>query len=138
LSPKKENIDDNKFDSQNLSYVFSMFAKEMEVSNRNNIILNFFKYVNQFVNQNFIKYDIPKLSKIDFNKLSYIKQIEYRQKRNNEFAKIKNLKKELVHVKNDLIEETLKSDKKYHKWIDKQKKNIFTGDNVTNKFTVPN
>ena len=124
-SPKREFINDNKFDSQNLSYVFSMFAKEMEVSNRNNIILNFFKYINQFVNQNFIKYDVPKLSKIEFNKLSYVKQIEYRQKRADEFTRIKDLKKELMYVKNDLAEETLKSDKKYHKWINEHKKIIF-------------
>ena len=124
-NPNLENINENKFDSKNLSYVFSMFSKDMDVAFKNNIVLNFFKYVHQFVNQNFIKRTVLRMSKEDFKKLTHLQQIEYRKNKSEECDRIKNLKRELFLVKNDLIEETFKSDKKYHEWIEENAKLIF-------------
>jgi len=118
------NIDDYKFDSSNLSYIFNMFATEMATSYKNNITLNFFKYVHQYVNQFFIKYD-SKLSKDEYDKLSSNEQTTLKLNIKNEKSKIQDLKKELLLVKIDLVKQTKQSNIKYHEWIDKHKKIIF-------------
>ena len=87
------------FDSKNLSYINGEFASEMVTSYCNNIELNFYKYVSQFINQNF---------KDDKN--------------------IKKDKSILWKIKKDVIYGTSESDKKYHKWIKKYKKLILPND----------
>ena len=67
----------------------------MRISYENNIKLNFFKYICQYVNQNF--------------KEKHNKQIDKCTKNKTELRKI--LKKELMDVKKDLIKCTLRSDK---------------------------
>ena len=121
------NIDDYKFDATNLSYIIDQYEKEMEISVKNNITFNFFKYVHQFINQTFIKKTIKALTKEEFKKLSKTEQIDYNIKKKTENDKIKELKKELYFVKNDLCDnnEELTSDPKYHTWIKDNKKIIF-------------
>lgn len=121
------NIEDCKFDSINLSYIFNLFATEMATSYTNHIILNFFKYVNQYVNQNFIKKDIKRLTKDEYKDLSKNEQDKYNLKISEQHKKNKIIKEEINLVKSDLIDEpiTLKSDKKYHEWINLNKKIIF-------------
>lgn len=121
------NIEDYKFDATNLSYIINEYQEEMEISVRNNITLNFFKYVHQFVNQTFIKKTIKALTKEEFKKLSNIEQIDYNIKKKKEDDQIRELKRELHFVKNDLCDNNkeLTSDPKYHKWINDNKKVIF-------------
>ena len=107
--------------------MLQIYQEEMEISVRNNITLNFFKYVHQFVNQTFIKKTVKTLTKEEFKKLSKVKQIDHNIKKKTENDKIKELKKELYFVKNDLCDnnEELMSDPKYHIWIKDSKKIIF-------------
>ena len=113
-------IDDIKFDSNNMSYIYKLFASEMEISYNNNINLNFFKYVHQFVNQHFLlknltlpKHEIANMSPEERD--NYYKIINENRKQNAL------IKKELVNVKEDIILDTNKSDPKYHDWIKKTK-----------------
>jgi hypothetical protein len=46
-----DNINDFKFDATNLSYIYGVEIDEIVKSYKNNIKLNFFKYVHQYVNQ---------------------------------------------------------------------------------------
>jgi hypothetical protein len=126
-------IEKYKLDSKNLSYIFNSFATEMETSYKNNIQLNFFKYLNQYVNENFITKKVKKLSKSDYLKLSKDDRIIYRKNLEEEGERIKEIKKELKLVKDDLIDGTLFSDKKYHKWIKENKDKILPA--LTEKIT---
>jgi hypothetical protein len=118
-------INEYKFDSTNLSYIFNLFAKEMEISYKNNIILNFFKRVNQYVNQIFIEKNVTRLTKNNYQLLTKNEKSEYSCKIIDENERIKAVKKEINLVKNDLFDDTLLSDKKYHKWIKENKNIIF-------------
>ena len=110
-------IDESKFNSTNLSYIFNLAAKEMEISYKNNIRLNFFKYLNQFVNESFIETSITRLTHEEFKKLSDTEKYKYKLEMAEEKKKIKKLKTELHGVKQDLINNTLKAQEIYHKWI---------------------
>jgi hypothetical protein len=104
--PKKENeLLCNEFkalhsfdleNGKNLSSVLSYYATTILTSIENNIKLHFFDYVNRFIN-------------------SYFKHLYKDRLNNKEFNK--QLYKELHYVKSDIINGTLKSDEKYHNWI---------------------
>jgi len=128
------NTDDYKFNATNLSYIINVYQEEMEINVRNNITLNFFKYVHQFVNQTFIKNKIKVIKKEELKKLSKYEQIKYNNKKKEEYDKINKLKKELYFVKNDLCDnnEIFTSESKYHKWIKDNKNIIFP--NLDNKY----
>jgi hypothetical protein len=121
-----ENVyNDYKYDSTHLSYIIHLFAKEMEIAYKNNVILNFFKYVEKYVNQFFIIHDVKKMPSDEFRKLNKDKQTEHRNNLKLDQERIKKIRIEIRFVKDDLINNTLKSDKKYHKWIKEHKKIIF-------------
>lgn len=126
-SEKIINIEDLKFDATNLSYITGFFAEQMEVMFRNNIIINFFKYVHQYVNSFFISCEVPKMSRKDFKKLSNKEKQEYLNRKHEETIKNKAIRTEIMEVKNDLCENrsVYKSDKKYHNWINENKSIIF-------------
>jgi len=48
-----DDIDKYKYDSRKLSYILQLSSKEMIIGYNNNIKLNFFKYVHQYINQTF-------------------------------------------------------------------------------------
>jgi hypothetical protein len=81
---------------KNLSSILSYYATTILTSIENNIKLHFFDYVNRFIN-------------------SYFKHL-YKDRLNDKEFK-KQLYKELYSVKSDIINGTLKSDEKYHNWI---------------------
>jgi hypothetical protein len=83
-------------DGKNLSSVFDYYAITILTSIENNIKLHFFDYVNRFIN-------------------SYFKHINKDNLNDKEFKK--QLFKELHSVKSDILNGTLKSDEKYHNWI---------------------
>jgi hypothetical protein len=68
----------------------------------NNIKLNFFNYVRQYVNSTF---------KLQFK--DQLEQSQYGEK--TELKKL--LKKDLYQIKEDMINNTLNSNNKYHNWI---------------------
>lgn len=93
---------ENKLDGINLSQIIAYTSVSMLTCIENNIKMNFLNYIRKFVN----------CSYADHNKeiLEKLKGIEKK-----EMNKI--LKKELCTVKEDLINNTLLSNEKYHKWI---------------------
>jgi len=97
----------SKFDGTNLSYIYSTASEQMVISFRNNIQINYTKYLCQYVNK---LYCIPK---------------EYSPEHK------KQMKKELNQVKKDLIEGTLNSYPKYHNWINEHKQSILPNNIVS-------
>ena len=104
----EKNINNYKFNACNLSYVLRSLADQMRISYLNNIQMNFFKYLRQYVNQSF--------------KNKHEELIKKCQKGKSILRK--KLKRELNEIKNDLINNTLTCDKKYHKWVINNKKLI--------------
>ena len=83
-------------DGSNLSAILEYYITTMITSIENNIKMHFFDYIKRFVN-------------------SYFKHIHKEQLENKEFKK--NLYKELYLVKNDIINNTLTCNEKYHNWL---------------------
>jgi hypothetical protein len=88
---------------KNLSSILDYYAITILTSIENNIKLHFFDYVNRFIN-------------------SYFKHINKDNLNDKEFKK--HLFKELHSVKLDIINGTLKSDEKYHNWINEYRYKI--------------
>jgi hypothetical protein len=83
-------------DGSNLSSILDYYATTMITAIENNIKLHFFDYIKRFIN-------------------SYFKHIYQDQIQNKEFKK--QLYKEINVVKNDIINNTLTCDEKYHIWL---------------------
>jgi len=83
-------------DGSNLSSILDYYATTMITAIENNIKMRFFDYIKRFVN-------------------SYFKHIYQEQMENKEFKK--QIYKEINLVKNDIINNTLTCDKKYHSWL---------------------
>ncbi len=90
-------------DGKNLSAILDYYAITMLTSITNNIKIHFFEYVNRFIN-------------------SYFKAT-YKVEINNKVFK-KQLFKELRMVKNDILNNTLLCDEKYHTWINENRYKI--------------
>ena len=98
----------NLMNGTNLSAIINYQTTEMVTSVENNIKNNFKKYINRFVNFSFRK-EYKILEKLTSKeKSSYLKK----------------LNKELINVKKDLMDNTLLSEEKYHKWINETKNKI--------------
>jgi len=110
-------IEEYKYDSNNLSNILKSLTTQMITSYTNNIKLNFLKYLRQYVNGIFIKTEFKRVPYEERKNYTKVQKIEYDEQLEIEKERIKLIKKELDSVKNDLIEGTLDSDKKYHKWI---------------------
>jgi hypothetical protein len=96
----------NKFDlenGKNLSSILDYYAITILTSIENNIKLHFFDYVNRFIN-------------------SYFKHINKDNLNDKEFKK--QLFKELYAVKSDITKGSLRSDEKYHNWINEYRYKI--------------
>jgi hypothetical protein len=100
-----------------MSYILAYEAIDMETNINNNIQEHFIQHINKFVN---ITFDLNERRE-DINKMKVTKE----EKKNLR----KELNKEFSQIKYDLIslEKELKSDKKYHRWIKKQRKYINDG-----------
>ena len=87
----------------NLSQILGYNAISIITAIENNIKCHYFKYIRRYVNSYFkYKYQ-EELKKKEFKKQFF---------------------KELTKVKNDIINNTLTCDKKYHKWLIKNRNNI--------------
>ena len=90
-------------DGSNLSSILDYYATTMITSIENNIKMRFFEYVKRFIN-------------------SYFKHLYQEQMENKEFKK--QLYKEINLVKNDIINNTLTCDEKYHSWLKENRNKI--------------
>lgn len=100
----------NKIDGKNLSQILGYMAVDMLTNIENNIRMHFIKYVKRFVNSSF---------KIQNNKI--VEETEKGQKTETR----KQLNKDLYEIKEDLLNNTLNSNEKYHEWINQHRNNIF-------------
>ena len=101
----------NKFEFKNVSYILQECATEMEISYKNNIVCNFYKYLNQFINQNF-KNDLNELLNKEKNK-----------KKHSEIKK--NFYKDLRKLKDSLmLNDENMCPKIYSEWVRLNKNKI--------------
>ena len=100
-------------DGKNLSAILDYYTTTMITAIENNIKMNFMDYVKRFVN-------------------SYFKSIHKDDLQNKDFRK--QLYKELQVVKNDIINETLLCDSKYHSWLNKNRYKIVPQDYDTSYY----
>lgn len=124
---KKLNYE-NKLDGVNLSQILSYMSIDMLTNIENNIKLHFIKYVNRFVNSSYKKQNNELLEKCEKGTKTKLRK-ELR----------KELNKDLYEIKQDLLNNTLNSNKKYHEWINKHKNNIFPKEfNTSYEFDIQN
>jgi hypothetical protein len=100
----------DKLDGSYLSQILDNQSTDMLTNIENNIKLHFFKYVNRFVNSCFKKINNNLVEKAENGKKTELR---------------KELSKDVYEIKQDLLNNTLKSNKKYHKWIETHRNNIF-------------
>jgi hypothetical protein len=105
-----KNLNYEKVNALHLSQILCYMATDMLTNVENNIKLHFISYVKRFVNSSFRK---------EHNNI-----IENAEK-NTKTQTRKELNKDLYDIKEDLLNNTLLSKEKYHKWINKHKQHIF-------------
>ncbi len=98
-----------KISGKNLSQIISYMCIDMLTNIKNNIKLHFIEYIRRFVNSSF------KDAHNDILK-------EYKDKEKTKMRE--QLLKELKIIKNDLLNDTCKCDKKYYKWLNKYRNKI--------------
>jgi hypothetical protein len=101
---------ENVLDGSYLSQILNNMSIDMKTNIENNIKLHFFKYVNRFVNSSFRKINNDIIDKADKGKKIELRKI---------------LNKDIYEIKQDLFNNTLKSNVKYYDWINKHRNNIF-------------
>ena len=115
---------ETKLDGVNLSQILNYMTVDMLTNIENNIKLHFFKYIKRFVNSSFKKYNNELLEKCEKGTKTKLR---------------KELNKDLYDIKEDLINNTLKSNLKYHEWINQHKINIFPEEyNTSYEFDIMN
>ena len=115
---------ENKINGSYLSQILNSMAVDMLTNIENNIKLHFFKYLNRFVNSSFKKQNNDLVEKAEKGKKTEIR---------------KQLNKEIQEIKQDLLNNTLNSNSKYHNWINTHRNNIFYKDFVNSyEFDVEN
>jgi len=87
---------------KNLSSILDYSAIDMLTNIENNIKLNFFNYVRQYVNSTFKLQFKDQLEKSQYGEKTELKKL---------------LKKDLYQIKEDMVNNTLNSNNKYHNWI---------------------
>jgi hypothetical protein len=113
-----------KLDGVNLSQILGYMSIDMLTNIENNIKLHFIKYLNRFVNSSYKKQNNELLEKC---------------KKGTKTKLRKELNKDLYEIKQDLINNTLNSNNKYHEWINKHKINIFPEEfNTSYEFDIQN
>jgi hypothetical protein len=100
----------NKINGVNLSQIFNYMKIDILTNIENNIKMHFMSYVKRFVNSSFREKNNTLLE---------------RAVKGTKTALRKELSKDLYEIGQDLINNTLDSNIKYHKWINKHRKNIF-------------
>ena len=113
-----------KVNGSYLSQIINSMCVDMLTNIENNIKLNFIKYVNRFVNSTYRKLNNELVEKAEKGKKTELR---------------KQLNKEIYEVKQDLINNTLLSNEKYHIWINKHRNNILPIDFVNSyEFDIMN
>ena len=115
---------DDKINGSYLSQILNSMSIDMLTNIENNIKLHFFKYVKKFVNSSFRIINNTILENTEKGKKVEVRKL---------------LNKELFQIKEDLLNNTLLSNSKYHNWIDQHRNNIFPIDFIDSyEFDIKN
>ena len=115
---------DDKINGSYLSQILNSMSIDMLTNIENNIKLHFFKYVKKFVNSSFRIINNTILENTEKGKKVEVRKL---------------LNKELFQIKEDLLNNTLLSNSKYHNWIDQHRNNIFPIDFINSyEFDIQN
>jgi hypothetical protein len=109
---------ETKISGSNLSQILGYMTNDIITNIENNVKRNFISYVKRFVNSSYKKINNEILEKVS---------------KKDKISKRKELNQELYQVKEDLLNNTLNSNEKYHQWINKHRPNIFPKD-YTNSY----
>lgn len=101
---------ETKISGSNLSQILGYMTTDIITNIENNVKRNFISYVKRFVNSSYKKINNEILDKVS---------------KKEKISKRKELNQELYQVKEDLLNNTLSSNERYHEWINKHRKNIF-------------
>ena len=118
---------DDKIDGVNLSQILNYMKTDMLTNIENNIKINFMSYVNRFVNSSFKK----------LRRNIYETTEKYPVNLKKELRK--DIDKDIYEIKQDLLNNTLKSSKIHHKWI-LENRSIILPTDITNsiEFDIKN
>ena len=105
----KDLINDDKIDAIYLSQIKNDIATNILTAIENNIKLHFIEYIKRFINSSFKKINNNIIDSAEFGTKVKIR---------------KQLNKDLYEIKEDILNNTLKCDKKYHDWIKEHRCNI--------------
>jgi len=120
---KRLNFGD-KIDGTNLSQILNYMATDMLTNIENNIKINFMSYIKRFVNSSFRKANNELLENAE---------------RGTKVQLRKQLNKDLYEIKEDLINNTLLSNEKYHQWINQHRPKVFPSDYIDSyEFDIKN
>ena len=100
---------DDKIDRKYLTQIRDFSAVDILTNIENNIKLNFLSYVRRFINKSFKQIFDDIITNTELGKKTAIK---------------KELQNDLLLIKNDIFENTLKSKTQYHKWIELHRPHI--------------
>ncbi len=100
----------NKIDGSNLSQILMYMETDILTNIENNIKMHFLSYVKRFVNSSFRKQNNELLEKVS---------------KGGKYTLRKILNKDLYEIKQDLFNNTLLCNQKYHEWIKTHRNNIF-------------
>jgi hypothetical protein len=114
-----------KFDCSDISVILQDEATFFVTAYKNNIILNFDKYVRQFVNESFALPKIDKLPREQWLKLTTNEKKQLIKDNTLKAELIKTLMKKYAPIKNDLLYGTNNSDAEFRDWIQNVRVNIF-------------
>ena len=101
---------ETKISGSNLSQILGYMTTDIITNIENNVKRNFISYVKRFVNSSYKKINNEILDKVS---------------KKEKISKRKELNQELYQVKEDLLNNTLLSNERYHEWINKHRPNIF-------------
>ena len=114
----------DKINGSYLSQILNSMSIDMLTNIENNIKLHFFKYVKKFVNSSFKIINNTILENTEKGKKVEVRKL---------------LNQELFQIKEDLFNNTLLSNSKYHNWINQHRNNIFPIDFIDSyEFDIKN
>lgn len=107
----------NKIEGTNISSIYNDISVEITTSYKNHIRFNWSKMISHYVNQVYIDNNFIFMTKAQLSELSKLEKFNYKNIKDNHFANLKLIRKELIKVKLDILENTLTSDYKFHTFI---------------------
>lgn len=107
----------NKIEGTNISEIYNDISIEISTSYKNHIRFNWSKMISHYVNEIYVDNNFIFMTKAKLSELSKSEKFNYKNMKDKYFANLKLMKKELIKVKLDILENTLTSNPKFHTFI---------------------